>query len=293
VGGSTTIVCDAWQVRRQFTCLGVVNASYDGSGVLSGEKCGQIGRVTRIDEDGRAGPEVLQPLGRPRLGRLGLDGVLKQDGVDHVEAGAERVVGLALAAPRIQAERTVPLEQAQRDGDHRGADDDANPDPAVERLHEGVDRRTALLFRDDDREAAVEVGRREVDDATARPRDAERRHRYLRRPVEEVSDQPCPVLPAVGVEHDVPELLVGGHVQLNVELEIASQPLQQHDRQSFTTADRNKPSGNPYSDYLPITFYLRQIGCLHRLLSVCLLTGLLKKYSVDFHKIRWKSGSND
>jgi len=227
---------------RLYTCLRIVDAG-DGDGrILAGQKRGEVGRVARVDEDGRARPEVLQPLGRPRLGRLGLDGVLEEDRVDHVEAGAERVVGLALAAPRIESERAVPLEQAERDGDHRRADDDAHPDPVVERLHERVDRRPALLLGDDDREPGVEVRRREVDDARARARHAERGDGHLRRAVDEVADQPRPVLAAVDVQLGVAELPVGGHVQLDVELEVASEPLEQHDRQPLTTADTNHPN---------------------------------------------------
>ena len=221
-----------------------MNAGDGDSRVFAGEKCSQVGRVTRVDEDGCPGPEVLQPLGRPRLGRLGLDGVLEQDRIDHVKTGAKRVVCLALAAPRIEAERTVPFEQAERHGDHGSADDDADPDMAVERLHEGIDRRLAFLFRHDDREASVEVRRCEVDDAVAGARDAEGGDRHLSRPVYQVSNQPRPVLLAVSVRLGVPELLVGGDVQIKVELEITSEPLKQHDRQTLTTADIRNPAAS-------------------------------------------------
>jgi len=44
------------------------------------------------------------------------------------------------------------------------------------------------------------------------------------------------VFVTIGVELGVSELLVGGDVQLEVKLEVTRQPLQQHDRQTLTTA---------------------------------------------------------
>lgn len=74
------------------------------------QESSEVGSVARVDEYGRACPEVLQPLGRPGLGRLGLHCVAEQDGVHHGEARPQGVVGFPLTAPGVQAEGAVPLK---------------------------------------------------------------------------------------------------------------------------------------------------------------------------------------
>ena len=187
----------------------IVDAGHDDARVLTSQERRQIGRVARVDKYRRASPEVLQPFRRPRLGRLGLDGVTKQYGVDHVEPGAERVVRLALASPRIEPERTAPFEDGQNDGDDSGADDNAHPHVTVERLHERVQPRLTLRLRYEEREARIEVRMREVDDAAAVVRDAERRDGHVGGACLKVTHE---TVPGAALDRIVAVLLVGGDV---------------------------------------------------------------------------------
>ena len=206
--------------------------------VLAGEEGGQVGRVARVDEDGRSRPEVLQPLGGPCLRRLRLDSVLEKDRVHHVDAGAEAVVRLALAAPRVQSERAVPLEQRECDGDDGGGGDDADPHRAVERFHEGEYRRLARALRHDQREARVEVWHSEVDRLAARLRDAERGDRHVGRARLQVGHQsvPRPVCP-------VAVAAVGDQVELALEAQVVREPLQQRDGQAVAAVHHVRPAG--------------------------------------------------
>ena len=150
---------------RLFAHPGIVKARYHDSGILPGQERGKIRRITGVNEYGSSRPEVLQPFRRPSLRRLGLDRMLEENRIDHIKTRSQGVVGLAFPTPRIQPERTVPLEQTQCHCDYRGTADDADPDPSIERLHERVDGRIALLLRNHDRVSGIEIRISEVDHA--------------------------------------------------------------------------------------------------------------------------------
>jgi len=93
--------------------------------------------------------------------------MLEEYRIDHVETGTKRIVCFPFSAPRIQSEWTVPFEQAKSNSDDGGTTDDTDPNPAVEGLHEGVERSTSLLFLHDDGKAGIKIRIGEVDDTAA------------------------------------------------------------------------------------------------------------------------------
>jgi len=211
----------------------IVEACDDYTSVLPGEECGQVGCVTGVDEDGRPCPEVLQPLGRPGLRRLGLDRVLEKDRVDHVQSRSKGIVGLPLSPPGIQTERAVPLEETEGHSDNSGAAYDADPDPAVEGFHEGVDGGTSLLLRNEDGKGGVEVWVRKVDLPGPMLRDTEGRDGHVCQAPRQVLHHPIPR----PVRLHRPVLVVRGDVQLDLELQIAGQLFEKHNRKALTAAD--------------------------------------------------------